>query len=69
MKQKRFQTIRTTLIGSQPKCADLLGVSKRAVQRYESGESEIPGPVALIMDLINLDSSIIETINTLSRLD
>lgn len=69
MDKDTFRETRQIHIGSQARAAELLGVSIRAIGRYESGETEIPPPVALIMDMIEADPTTIETIIELSKLD
>jgi transcriptional regulator with XRE-family HTH domain len=69
MTSDEFRTIRTKHIGSQARCAELFCISIRAISRYETGENPIPPPLSIIMDVISVDSTIIETITELSRLD
>lgn len=69
MTKEQFLKIRLRYIGTQKRCADLLGMNVRAVLRYEKGESEIPWPVAIIMLLVAHEPAIITTIEHLSKLD
>ena len=69
MTKEQFLKIRTQHIGDRNRCAELIGMNYRAVLRYESGDSAIPGPVAIIMRFVDYDPTIIEKIEMLSKLD
>lgn len=52
MSPEQFKAIRAKLAMSTYEIADLLGVTDRAVRRYEDGEREISGPIRHLLDLM-----------------
>jgi DNA-binding transcriptional regulator YiaG len=53
MTPKDFQQTRTALGLSQQHLADLMSVSLRTVSRWETGETALPGPAILALDLLS----------------
>jgi transcriptional regulator with XRE-family HTH domain len=52
MKPEKFRTGRLALGLTQDELSAFLSVSMRQVRRYETGESEIPGPLAILIDIL-----------------
>ena len=46
-----FRAIRRRLRLSQAALGEMMGVSGRTIQRWESGKVEIPGPASLLMGI------------------
>jgi transcriptional regulator with XRE-family HTH domain len=54
MDKDRFATIRRGAGLSQPELADLLRIAERkTISRYETGARPIPGPISLLMEMID----------------
>ena len=49
-----FRAIRRRLGLTQAALGEMMGVSGRSVQRWESGKVEIPGPASLLMGIWSL---------------
>ncbi len=52
MTPRELWDIRHTLEMSQQALAERLGLSRRQIIRYETGESEIPPPVAIVVEIM-----------------
>lgn len=52
MTPEELKKVRTHLGYTQYRLATLIGLSRRQYIRYENGESEIPVPVSIIVDII-----------------
>jgi len=52
MTPEKFKTGRVTLGLTQDALGVFLGISMRQIRRYENGESEIPGPLAILIDIL-----------------
>jgi DNA-binding transcriptional regulator YiaG len=62
MTPTQFQQTRAALGLSQQHLADLMSVSLRTVSRWETGETSIPGPAILALDLLSqVEGTTLET--------
>jgi transcriptional regulator with XRE-family HTH domain len=52
MKSEQFKGGRVALGLTQAALGAFLNISTRQVRRYENGESEIPGPLAILIDIL-----------------
>ena len=52
MKSEKFRTGRLALGLTQDALGAFLNISTRQVRRYEKGKSEIPGPLAILIDIL-----------------
>ena len=52
MNKEQFKVHRKSLDLSQQAIAHMIGLSTRQVMRYENGQSEIPGPVSILIDIM-----------------
>ena len=54
MTAETFYAHRTSMRLTQVRLAKLIGVSTRQIIRYEMGQSKIPNPVAILIDLLDI---------------
>tara|TARA_R110000737_G_scaffold338627_1_gene359866 strand:+ start:352 stop:540 length:189 start_codon:yes stop_codon:yes gene_type:complete len=52
MTPKQFKELRETLKTRQIPFAKFLGITERQLRRYENGETIIPGPINLLMSIL-----------------
>ena len=52
MTPEKFKTGRLALGLTQDALGAFLNISTRQVRRYEKGKSEIPGPLAILIDIL-----------------
>ena len=55
-----IKRIRFKLGMSQKEFAELMGISKPTIERWESGKTEITGPIVLLMKIIDNNPEYIE---------
>lgn len=52
MTSEQFKTTRKAFGASQAHFAHILRISRRQIIRYETGESDIPGPVSVLLEIM-----------------
>lgn len=52
MNRETFKITREKLNHTQKSLGEYLGLSMRQVRRYESGASDVPGPLAILLKIL-----------------
>jgi transcriptional regulator with XRE-family HTH domain len=54
MTAETFAAHRASMRLTQARLANLIGISTRQIIRYEMGQSKIPNPVSILVDLLDI---------------